>query len=87
MYDNVRNRRAGFENHRHSRWWFIRRVRNSLSHGNFNISENLVISFKDIDPRNKLDEFEIEIQLSDFGEFINSFMLAAKTQKFMKKNA
>lgn len=64
---------------------FLRRIRNSIAHANFEITNNLDIIFRDINPKGT-DEFEIEIQLYKFSEFINSFMLTLKNQYF-KRNA
>jgi hypothetical protein len=65
---------------------FLRRIRNSIAHANFEITNNLDIIFRDINPKDITDKFEIEIQLYKFGEFINSFMLTLKNQYF-KRNA
>lgn len=63
---------------------FLRRIRNSIAHANFEIKNNLDIIFRDVNPKDITDEFEIEIQLYQFGKFLNNFMLSLKNQYFKK---
>jgi len=63
-----------------------RRIRNSLSHANFNIDKYNMITFKDSNTNNKCnnDPFETCIKCEDFGEFVNEIMLKYKDNYFCK---
>ncbi|MCD4792418.1 MAG: hypothetical protein K8R54_04235 [Bacteroidales bacterium] len=63
--------------------YFIRRLRNSIAHGNFIIDTDLKIKFED-NNKSKSNLFVAEIHLPKFGKFINEFMLEAKNQHFNK---
>ncbi len=55
---------------------FCGRIRNSLSHGNFTITDSHIL-FED-NNREKTDAFSATIKIEDFGKFINNFMFEAK---------
>lgn len=59
--------------------YLIRRIRNSIAHGNFTIEHNLIIRFEDNNMQNS-NPFVTEILLSKFGSFINDFMFTVKEQ-------
>lgn len=64
--------------------YIVRRIRNSLAHGNFTIEED-VITFEDWVPNEKElkpDYFKCKIRVGEFGNFINSFMFEIKNQRF-----
>jgi len=60
--------------------YLIRRIRNSIAHGNFTIGQNLIIRFEDDNKQNS-NPFATEILLSKFGSFINDFMFNLKPKK------
>lgn len=53
--------------------YFIRRIRNSISHGGIEISEDLVFSFIDINPRDKSDVFECVLNQNELRSFVHAF--------------
>lgn len=59
---------------------FCNRIRNSISHAKFQINNQTnIINFKD-NKRNNKDKIEFEINIVDFGGFINNFALTAYKQ-------
>lgn len=63
--------------------YLIRRLRNSIAHGNLTMDTNMIIKFED-NNKSKSNPFVAEIHFSKFGEFINQFMFEAKNQHFNK---
>lgn len=61
--------------------YICRRMRNSLAHGKFVIDyDSEIIYFKD--DNNGVNHFHAKIYYADFGNFINDYMLCAKTAYF-----
>lgn len=63
--------------------YICRRVRNSLAHSRFDLKDDLFI-FKDRQP-NGNDEFEAQIKIEHFGDFLNKFFFECKKQFFKRK--
>ncbi len=64
--------------------YLLRRIRNSIAHGNFKIEQSS-IEFKDNNKSNT-NLFESKISIGDFGNFINDFMFKAKNKYFKQNN-
>lgn len=65
----------------HDKEKLIRRIRNSVSHANYDIVNDR-ITFTDFDPRNKKpDRIVFSISTVDFGSFIEQFRLEVYNQK------
>ncbi len=60
-----------------------RRIRNSLAHARFTV-DSIKFTFQDwkLDKNNITDEFEVTIDIGGFGEFLNNFFFAAKSNSF-----
>lgn len=52
---------------------FIRRIRNSIAHGNINVSENMMFNFKDVHPRNSNDVFNCTFEEDELRNFVHAF--------------
>ncbi|AJH13659.1 hypothetical protein [Myroides profundi] len=63
--------------------YIVRRIRNSLAHGNFEIDDNLVITFEDNNSA-KTNLFRTKIRFNQFGELINNFMQESKNTRYNK---
>lgn len=70
-------------NNENDNQYLIRRIRNSLAHGKFQINDNNIITFMDDDKGN--NSFKVEILFVDLGNFIQDFMFNIKNQVFKKK--
>lgn len=62
--------------------YICRRIRNSLAHARFKITDGLFVFF-DQKP-DGTDRFTAEIKIESFGEFLNGFFFEAKSQYFKR---
>jgi hypothetical protein len=62
----------------------IRRLRNAIAHGDFSVSPQAEITFKD-NCRCGKDPFETKISCGHFGSFIQAFSAESKKQHFQRK--
>ena len=60
--------------------YICRRIRNSLAHARFQVSDGIFVFF-DQKP-NGTDKFKAEIKIESFGKFLNEFFFEAKEQYF-----
>lgn len=66
---------------------FIRRMRNSIVHGNIDFSESLTFSFSDVNPRNCNDSFSCSLTQDELRGFVHSFTLWIMTKQIEWKPA
>jgi HEPN family protein len=71
------------QNNETDKSYLLRRIRNSIAHGNFKIENNQII-FND-NNKSGSNPFKASIQISKFGSFINEFMIKAKENHFNLK--
>lgn len=50
----------------------LRRLRNSIAHGDYNFLSGNYIEFTDINPKDNRDVAKYKVSMSDFGTFINN---------------
>ncbi|MEZ7821149.1 MAG: hypothetical protein QMB51_02470 [Patescibacteria group bacterium] len=63
--------------------YIVRRIRNSLAHGNFIVDNNIII-FADNNKTNT-NKFNVNIPFIDFGKFINEFFFKSKEYSLNEK--
>ncbi len=66
--------------------YFIRRVRNAVSHGNIEFTEKLEFTFTDINPKNKEDKFQIKLSGEQLLKFTRALAYWCLTQDIDLKN-
>jgi hypothetical protein len=57
----------------HTLRYFIRRIRNSIVHSNINISENMIFSFTDVNPKDSNDVFNCTLEEYELRNFVHAF--------------
>jgi hypothetical protein len=61
--------------------YFIRRMRNSISHGDIKVSENMTFNFRDINPKNSSDVFTCDFKEDELRSFVHAFAWWIMTKK------
>ncbi|MCT4620744.1 MAG: HEPN family nuclease [Marinisporobacter sp.] len=62
---------------------FVRRLRNSIAHANFEFCEENIILLDN--NANGSDEWKVSLVVADFGNFLNDFMFITKNQYYRSK--
>lgn len=52
--------------------YFLRRIRNSVSHGNIEFTESLEFTFTDINPRDRNDTFQVKLSGEELSKFVQA---------------
>ncbi len=61
--------------------YFIRRLRNCIVHNGIDVSNSLIFTFKDVNPKDKTDIFEVTFDEKELRDFVHSFAYWVMTEK------